>query len=340
MTNKAKTDTEKIKEKQRYAYQLTANNPASHGYSHEAIKKILFEGFPTVKYFCMGDEIGEEGTYHTHVYVTFTSRVRWKTVQKNFPGVHIEFAEGSAQDNRDYCTKSGRWTDTKKHESIVEGSFEEWGTFPSQKGTNTDMEELYQLVKEGYSNAEILAINNDYILNIDKLDKLRTTLLTDKFKGTRRLGLRCCYVFGETGKGKTKDILDEHKDCNVYRVSDYLHPFDGYACQPVIAFEEFRSSLRLSDMLNYCDIYPIELPARYANKYACFDMVYIVSNWPLEEQYSDIQKTDRASWRAFLRRIHKVVEYKADGSKVTYNSVEEYMRRFENVQEETPFDNI
>lgn len=94
-------------------------------------------------------------------------------------------------------------------------------------------------------------------------------------------------------------------------------------------------------MLNYCDIYPTELPARYSNKYACYDIIYIVSNWPLEEQYSDMQKTDRASWRAFLRRIHEVVEYKVDGSKVIYNSVEEYMRRFENAQGiETPFDKV
>ncbi len=292
-----------------------------------------------MKYFCMGDEIAETGTYHTHVYVVFSSRVRWKTVQKHFPGAHIEIAKGTAQDNKDYCQKSGRWEDTRKRETVVEGTFEEWGTFPVQKGRLQSMEELYQLVKEGYSNAEILAINNDYILNIEKLDKLRTTILTDKFKGTRRLNLHCCYIFGETGKGKTMDILDTHGDANVYRVSDYSHPFDSYSCQPVIAFEEFRSSLRLNDMLNYCDIYPIELPARYANKYACYDTVYIISNWPLEDQYSDIQKTDRASWRAFLRRIHQVVEYKKDGSKIVYHSVEEYFRRFEeNPEVENPFD--
>ncbi len=47
------------------------------------------------------------------------------------------------------------------------------------------MEELYELIKAGYSNAEILAMNNDYILNIERLDRVRTELLIDKFKNTR-----------------------------------------------------------------------------------------------------------------------------------------------------------
>lgn len=43
-------------------------------------------------------------------------------------------------------------------------------------------------------------------------------------------------------------------------------------------------------MLQYCDIYPIQLPARYANKFACYETVYIISNWSLEDQYKEVQK--------------------------------------------------
>lgn len=65
------------------------------------------------------------------------------------------------------------------------------------------MEELYEMIKNGYSNAEILAINNDYILNIDKLDKVRTMLLTEKYKNERRLDLKVIYIYGATGTGKS-----------------------------------------------------------------------------------------------------------------------------------------
>lgn len=320
---------ENIKNVQRNAFQLTINNPVEYGYTHEKIKETLIMNFTTLKYFCMADEIGGQGTYHTHIYVVFSSRVRWSKVKKNFDEAHIEIAKGSAQSNVEYIKKTGKWAETNKAETSVEGTFEEWGEIPTQRGKKADMEELYEMIKNGYSNAEILAINNDYILNIDKLDKVRTMLLTEKYKNERRLDLKVIYIYGATGTGKTRGVLDEHGNSNVYRVSDYLHPFDGYGTQEVIAFDEFRSGIKISDMLNYCDIYPIELPARYSNKFACYSRVYIISNWSLEMQYSEVQKNSPESWQAFLRRIHKVHHYHADGTLDVYDSVEKYLHRDE-----------
>ena len=314
-------DEKKNLNRQRNSFQLTINNPTYHGYDHHTIAEKLVLNFKTLRYFCMADEIGKEGTYHTHVYVCFNSRVRFSTLKKQFEVAHIEAAYSTAESNFEYITKTGRWADTEKAETKVEGTFEEWGTFPVQKGKKEDMEELYEMVKNGYTNAEILAINNDYILQIDKLDKLRTLLLTEKYKNTRRLDLTVTYIYGATGTGKTRGILDKHGDANVYRVTDYEHPFDSYNCQPVIAFDEYRSQIRISDMLNYLDIYPIELAAKYSNKYAC------ISNWSLEQQYEYVQQENKESWLAFLRRIHKVVVYHKDKTFTEYASVEEYLNR-------------
>lgn len=216
---------ENIKNVQRNAFQLTINNPVEYGYTHEKIKETLIMNFTTLKYFCMADEIGGQGTYHTHIYVVFSSRVRWSKVKKNFDEAHIEIAKGSAQSNVEYIKKTGKWAETNKAETSVEGTFEEWGEIPTQRGKKADMEELYEMIKNGYSNAEILAINNDYILNIDKLDKVRTMLLTEKYKNERRLDLKVIYIYGATGTGKTRGVLDEHGNSNVYRVSDLFTSF-------------------------------------------------------------------------------------------------------------------
>jgi len=56
------------------------------------------------------------------------------------------------------------------------------------------------------------------------------------------------------------------------------------------------------------------LPARYHDRIACFDTVYITSNIPLEAQYPDIQKQEMETWNAFLRRIHTVTEFRRDGT--------------------------
>jgi len=90
--------------------------------------------------------------------------------------------------------------------------------------------------------------------------------------------------------------------------------FDGYSGQDVLVFEEYNSQIPIEEMLNYLDIYPLNLPARYNDKVACFTAAYITSNIPLHFQHKEIQTNRPETWKAFLRRIHKVVEYTPFGA--------------------------
>lgn len=319
-----------MKNKQSRKYQITINNPLPD-FPHDTIKLLCITKFKSFRYGAIVDELGEQGTLHSHAFVCFDSGVRFSSIKKWFDKAHIESVKGSIEQNLEYLKKTGKWTDTKKAETTVEGTFEEFGERPSEnKGKNKTLEDLYHMiVDEGLSNAEILRLNKDYILQIDRLDKIRTTYLQEKFKGFRRLDLEVTYLTGITGSGKSRDILDEFGDENVYRATDYVHPFDQYSCEPIIVFEEFRSSLPLKDMLNYLDIYPIVLRARYNNKYACYNRVFICTNWKLEKQYAELQNTDKESWDAFLRRIHKIKEYTEFGIR-TYDSVPDYLNRIHN----------
>lgn len=322
---------------QSFMYQLTINGPIEKGYTHQHISEIFRNHFKTVLYFCMADEQGTQ--YHTHVFVVFTSRVRFSMVKRYFPEAHIEKCRGSVSENVLYVKKGGKWElDESKQEKKVEGTYEECGTQPpDSKGKRADMSDLYQMILDNMTNADILAVNQDYILQIDKLDKVRTIVLTERYKEVVRLDLKVTYISGVTGTGKTRSVFEKHGYSNVYRVTDYLHPFDGYNCQPVIAFDEFRSSLRLKEMLMYCDIYSIELPSRYSNKFACYDTVYIISNWALEKQYSDVQKEDKETWDALIRRISKVRVYTAPGEYQEYDT-KEYLDSFRPVTDsENPF---
>lgn len=323
-------------------YQLTINSPKEKGYVHEKIVDIIKNNFKTMQYFCMADEMGT--CFHTHIFIVFSSRVRFSTVKRQFSEAHIEKCKGTVSDNVNYIKKTGKWEiDEEKQETKIEGSFEEYGSQPPDtRGKRRDMSELYQMVMDNMTNAEIIANNQDYILQIDKLDKVRTTILTERYKETVRLDLEVIYISGATGTGKTRGVFEKNGYANTYRITDYQHPFDGYNCQPVICFDEFRSSLKLKDMLLYCDIYPLELPSRFTNKFACYNKIYIVSNWELERQYYEMQREDKESWEAFLRRIHKVIVYGKDGSITKYDSVDEYFNRNEFIavadDVKTPFD--
>lgn len=314
---------------QRQAYQLTINNPEENGFPHDIIKRTLVERFATLQYFCLADEIGEQGTYHTHIYAFFGSRVRFSTIKKHFPPAHIEAANGTHKQNRNYVRKEGRWADSDKSETSVPGTFEEWGTMPTSKGKDVLMDDLYNMVSDGLTDGEILAENHDYVKYLDTIARLRKTLLIEKYKGHRRLDLKVHYISGATGTGKTRGVLDKEGDANVYRVTDYDHPFDSYDMQPVLCLDEFRSSLKMTLMLDLLDIYPLELPARYANRVACYETVYIISNWALEDQYREVQDSHPATWKALLRRIHTVTVYDSNGQIHKYHSVQDYLNRDE-----------
>lgn len=104
----------------------------------------------------------------------------------------------------------------------------------------------------------------------------------------------------------------------MFRVTNYTHPFDGYKGQDVILFDEFRSSLKFSDMLSYIDGHPVMLPCRYSDKVACYTKVYIISNIPLEKQYPLVQIEEPAGYEAFRRRIKEVYEMLPDSSDMPF----------------------
>ena len=52
-----------------------------------------------------------------------------------------------------------------------------------------------------------------------------------------------------------------------------------------------------------------------------------ISNILLEQQYVNIQAESPETWKAFLRRIHKVIYYQDTDTIITYNSVKEYLER-------------
>jgi len=130
-----------------------------------------------------------------------------------------------------------------------------------------------------------------------------------KFDNTFRI-LDVAYIYGQTEKGKTKFVMEKYGYRNVYRVTKYDHTaFDGYRGQDVVVFEEFRSSFKIEDMLNYLDGYPLMLPSRYNDKEARYTKVYITTNWTLGQQYKNVQAEHPTTWAAFLRRIHKVYNF-------------------------------
>jgi RNA helicase./Putative viral replication protein. len=279
-------------------YQLTINNPTDYGYSHESIKDKL--STLTLEYWCMCDEVGEEGTPHTHVYLASKNAIEFTAIKQRFYEAHIEPANGTSSQNRDYIRKEGNHADKK--ETNLTDTFEEWGDLPADSKKRNISEQIYNMIKDGKSNSEILDVFPQAYTRIPHIEKTRQILLNEKAKNEWRI-LQIHYIYGDTGTGKTRHVMEKHGYSNVYKVTNYDHPFDNYNGQDVILFDEFRSHLRISDMLVYLDGYPLALPCRYADKQALYTKVYIISNIPFNKQYEHVQQTEPKTWQAFIRRF-------------------------------------
>lgn len=301
-------------------WQVTINNPVQNQLDHNQIKNQLAD-ITSIQYWCMSDEIGENGTYHTHLYIACKSAIRFSTLKNKFPAAHFEMCKGTSQQNKDYVFKQGKWEKDKKKETNLDETHEEYGEMPIERqGQRNDLHDLYDMIKSGMDNYSIINENPIYMMNIDKIERARQIIKENEFKETFRI-LNVSYYYGETGTGKTRSVMETYGYKNVYRVTDYDHPWDGYKGQDVVIFEEFRSSLKVQDMLNYLDGYPLELPCRYANKIACYTNVYIITNIPLHMQYQSIQVEHNETYQAFIRRIHTKKEFK---KQVQYQSELEF----------------
>ena len=269
---------------------ITINNPIEHGFDHARIKAAVLD-LPSVLYWCMCDEQGDEcETLHTHVYFVTRSVLEHSQVDARFPSFHRDIARGKSSENRAYVLKDGpkfnkqsdgsySYKDTggHLHEGInFSDTFEEGGEMPVEhQGKSRDADKIVELIKAGATNEDIVDAVASAYRDLEKVERVRSMYRDAQFKDSWR-DLEVTYIFGKTGGGKTRSVMDKYGYANCYRVTDYKHPFDTYDGQDVIIFEEFRSGLKHGDMLNYLDGYPLLLPCRYFNRQACFTIITII----------------------------------------------------------------
>jgi hypothetical protein len=248
-------------------------------------------------------EKGEkEHTEHIQMFITFTCGKRFETIKNYFPTAHIEAVKGTNVQARDYCSK----TDTRIGETIEIGQF-------AEERARTDNAQYLEMIDNNASNTELKKhFPALFMRTYNNIDKMRQENLFAEHKRKFR-NIETTYIYGGTGVGKTKYIY-ENFGFDVYRVTNYAkNPFDYYEGQDIIIFDEFDSSFKITEMLNYLDKYPLMLPCRFNDKVACYTKIFIISNKTLAEQYPNVQTEKMEQYKALLRRIHNVARMDISG---------------------------
>ena len=254
----------------------------------------------------------ETGTEHYQGYFEFT-QPKWfsgikKCLSKENIGVeaHIEARKGKRSQARLYCMDE---------ETRISPQYYEWGEF-IEDGERTDLTDIMHDIESDMSFYDPSKKHgNRFIKVMNWAKEYRQSHLENKYKRQFR-EMKVFYIYGSAGCGKTSYVFIKHGYDDVYRTTNYEFGWiDDYNGEKVLFLDEFRSSFKISEILDYLDGQPIRIRGRHYNRVACYDTVYIVSNIPLTEQYKNIQESEPKTWAAFMRRITAV--YNFDISKET-----------------------
>lgn len=275
-----------------------------------------FKQLPHIKAFLIGFEVGEQGTPHIQGVFQFTCSKTFETLRKYFRNNHIEQIY-DLKSAVEYCKK--------------DNDFMEFGKLTRQ-GQRSDIEEFTQAIISGYSDMELLlefpVQSQRFLQNIDRI---RQMSLNEYYSNNLRHNLKAIFISGNAGVGKTRYVYQRHDIKDIYRVCSYENPFDNYKSQKILVLDEYNNQLNIQLLLNILDIYPLLLPARYIDKWACYEQVYVISNYDFEDLFGIYDET---IYQAVKRRFHLITD------RMTEINVDEVYRVLDEFNESNNDDNL
>jgi putative replication protein repA len=246
----------------------------------------------------------EDGYRHWQLLIDGgKSPIRFSTLKNKLPTAHLEPRRGPIQQAIEYVTKET--TRVTEEPRLKHGTIKH----SDERGRRKDVDIVREAVLEkGLSADEIF---------LQVPEAARMTLFVEKLVAARERvqnsaprEIEVLWLYGPPGTGKTSLAVDIGGD-DFYRVTDYSHPFDSYAGEKTLILDEFDGSMPLSLVLNVLDVWPMSLPARYANKAAAYTHVVMVSN---ESPWGYYLWEPASRRQALARRIDAIIHIDSYGA--------------------------
>lgn len=221
------------------------------------------------------------GRRHYQLYLYFKNPITLLGAKERdgLQSAHLAIARGTAQENRDYCTKE----DTR-----IGGPWE-IGVMP-QQGKRTDLHELAADIKEA---------KGDLASVIQK--ETNAAMLIRYSKGAQAYAALCretqaerplpfvVYIWGptEVGKSTLAFAMARGGDGSHTYVSRFHAnwSFDGYNNEPLIIFEEFDGRYPITQLLGVLDTKPYQLQQRGTTTPLLASYFIFTSNLPPDACY-------------------------------------------------------
>ena len=243
------------------------------------------------------------GHEHIHVYIQLKVNLN-KLSKKKLLTAHIEKCFGSPQKNIDYIRKDG---------NII---FEAGKPKLVGKISIEDAKKMDKLEREKLPLFYLRAVNK---INQDELNVMNAyTYLKD---------IKVYYIYGESGIGKTKWVIDKIKELYTEKKiesADFneLKYSNGFWCgvdidniKKVALYDDFRDShMKPSEFINFIDYNTHNLNIKYGNVKNIYEYIFITSIQSPYDIYSEYNKknefenADEEPKKQWLRRFTEIIK--------------------------------
>lgn len=228
---------------------------------------------PHFRYAIAQEEEAATGTHHYQGYVEFDRTVRWNALRASMPGAHIERRFGSRDQAREYCRKA----DTR-----VPGTEpQEVGRWILGPGARTDLEELADEVRAHRSMRQIAGNFPSQFIRYHR----GISAMKSLFPEPNELPPVVYLLYGATGIGKTRFVYDlcnhEGGESHLFRKAPQGRWFDGYDGHSTLLLDDFAgnvSGLRLSELLQVLDRYPVLVEVKGGFRKLCVRRIFVTCN--------------------------------------------------------------
>jgi len=213
-------------------------------YDKEELEELL-RGDESIFSYCTYQEEECPTTKRKHIqfYGELTRQSRMNKIKK-FLGddtVHIEGRRGTQKQAIAYCSKE----DTKISETVIVGT-------PREQGGRTDLNIIRDKVKSGVRLTEI--VNQMERVNYQAV-RMAQTLMT-VYSIPRSTKPIVIWLYGATGKGKTRYVYDNYPDIYSKNISKW---WDGYEQNETILIDDYRKDFsKFHELLKLIDRYPCQ----------------------------------------------------------------------------------
>ena len=292
------------------------NNPADHGYPGdpervcERLRDEWIASHPAGSGW-WGYCVSAVGLHHVHMVVEDVKKMRFSEIKKAYaPGAHFEKTQGTKKQVEDYVNKTGKYEE--KGEEVLYSC--QVGELKGKQGRRNDLIHMYDMIRDGYTDYEIIEENPDYIKHLSKIRDTRQVYVNEQYKKTAKRDMHVEYWHAPPGADLAGIIYERYGFAKVYTVTDYAYVWDGYDGQDVVLFDDFDADrVRYKDLKRWLTPYPLELHCRFFNKPARFTKVYITSHDSFDELFRWVCISHNDDFVDLRNLIHVFARFDAYG---------------------------